>query len=325
MVKARADLVSGIHGIIDFTENDTALVPETGIVPRWLSSFRNRKKRGVQKMMRKGLEDLSLEDYNVSREGETTLDTMKRMQSEGTLEAWAAKAMRAVPEADAKDRSKREVLAEFEVDSQDGATFLVEIDNVLLPNGVIIRTEGSDTVEIGLKSVLYATVYDKDGRELKRVPITKDLRDPNVRRNIEVTASGQKVYHALIAVNDPDAPTDMYSIMLPNSEQLLIDNRKHGIAGKLNNRFLGMTFAAGFKDGHLLEAAWDGNFVWPRSGARSDDKSAIKNIDMAFRSLLSDYDSAKEAIATGRKLTSRGGALCCLTVIRCRSCSHIEL
>ena len=155
--------------------------------------------------------------------------------------------------------------------------------------------------ELGLVSDFYVTVFDEDGNELVRQKVSPT---GNVVRTLAFSSDGgYSVQHDYVVVNARDNPEFSFPVALPDGSILNLDNRKRGISDLLNARYLGMAFAAGFKDNHKLDVGWDGKYVWPKKGVRSTSEYKIKNLNLAFRDLVKNYDGAKDAIDKGQSLS----------------------
>ena len=296
--EARAKTIGDVAGKISYVVNDPDLLPGPNDVPVWQVAIRERKKASTQAILTFGLSGLTPEEYDVSLPGETPYDTLNRLQSEGKLGEWALKLLNASDVKDAKDRSKRTIVATYAARTEDDKPVRVEIDNVSNADSVFI----SSYDELVLSSDLYVTVFDEDGNELLREKISPTMS--NVTRTLAFSSTGSySVTHDYVVVNNRDNPEFSFSVLLPDRSLLRLDNRKRGISDVLNARYLGMAFAAGFKENHNLEVGWDGKYVWPKKGVRSNTEYKIKNLNLAFRDLVKNYDGAKDAIDKGQSLS----------------------
>ena len=294
---ARAKTIGDVAGKINYVVNDPDLLPGPNDVPVWQVAIRERKKASTQGILTLGLSGLTPEEYDVSLPGETPYDTLYRLQSEGKLGEWALKLLNASDPKDAKDRSKRTIVAAYDARTDDDRPVMVEIDNVSNADSVYISTFD----ELGLVSDLYVTVFDEDGNELTRQKVSPT---GNVVRTLAFSSDGSySVQHDYVVVNSRDDPEFPFSVPLPDGSILKLDNRKRGISDLLNARYLGMAFAAGFKENHNLDVGWDGKYVWPKKGVRSNTEYKIKNLNLAFRDLVKNYDGAKDAIDKGQSLS----------------------
>jgi len=294
---ARAKSIGDVAGKINYVVNDPDLLPGPNDVPVWQVAIRERKKASTQGILTFGLSGLTPEEYDVSLPGETPHDTLNRLQSEGKLGEWAMKLLNASDTKDARDRSKRTIVAAYDARTDDDRPVRVEIDNVSNVDSVYIGTYG----ELGLVSDFYVTVFDEDGNELTRQKVSPT---GNVVRTLAFSSDGgYSVQHDYVVVNSRDNPEFPFSVPLPDGSILKLDNRKRGISDMLNARYLGMAFAAGFKENHKLDVGWDGKYVWPKKGVRSTSEYKIKNLNLAFRDLVKNYDGAKDAIDKGQSLS----------------------
>ena len=294
---ARAKSIGDVAGKINYVVNDPDLLPGPNDVPVWQVAIRERKKASTQGILTFGLSGLTPEEYDVSLPGETPYDTLYRLQSEGKLGEWAMKLLNASDPKDARDRSKRTIVAAYDARTDDDRPVRVEIDNVSNADSVYIPTFD----ELGLVSDFYVTVFDEDGNELTRQKVSST---GNVVRTLAFSSDGgYSVQHDYVVVNERDNPEFPFSVPLPDGSILKLDNRKRGISDMLNARYLGMAFAAGFKENHKLDVGWDGKYVWPKKGVRSTSEYKIKNLNLAFQDLVKNYDGAKDAIDRGQSLS----------------------
>ncbi len=305
LIAFKADLVGGrsratanVAGKITFVTDDPDLLPGPDGVPVWQAARRERRKASTQAILTFGLSGLNQDEYDVVRPGETPHDTLYRLASEAKIEEWALKLLNASDVKDAKDRSKRTIVAAYDARTDDDRPVRVEIDNVSNADSVFI----SSYDELVLSSDLYVTVFDEDGNELLREKVSPAMS--NVTRTLAFSPTGvHSVTHDYVVVNNRDRPQRYFSVYLPDGSTLQLDNRRRGISDVLNARYLAMAFAAGFKENHKLDVGWDGKYVWPKKGVRSVEEYKIRNINSAFRDLLTNYDGAQVAIARGQRLS----------------------
>lgn len=300
MRDSRARIVRDIAGNLTLMTNDSRLLPGPDGIPVWQAANRARQKGAQERLVRAGLAGLTPEDYDVALPGETPRDTLNRLRREGRLEDWAMKALLAADPDEAKrDRSKRIIIARFGAKTDDEKQLRVEIDNVfdrLLDYGAID--------ELALSSYFYVTIYDEDGNELTRAKVSSS-GIPNVTRRLEFDSSGSYVVeHNYVIVNDRGAdPQAPYKVRLPDGSTLRLDNRRNGISNIVNPRFIAMTYAAGFKENQKLDLGWDGKYVWPKQGVRSDSTAKIQALTAAFGNIVKNYDDAKASIDRGERLS----------------------
>jgi hypothetical protein len=300
MRESRARRVRDIAGNLTLMTNDRRLLPGPDGAPVWQAANRARQKNTQELLVQAGLQGLTQDDYDVALPGETAFDTMSRLEGEGKLEEWAMKALLAAhPDEAKRDRSKRVIIARFEAKTDDEKQLRVEIDNVFdtLTGARIYNSE------IVLSSDFYVTVYDEDGNELTRDKVSRST--PNVTRVLEFYSdSSYVVRHNYVIVNDRGSdPEALYKVRLPDGSTLRLDNRRQGISNIVNPRFIAMTYAAGFKENQKLDLGWDGKYVWPKQGVRSDSTVKIQALTQAFGNIVNNYDDAKAAIANGQRLS----------------------
>jgi len=286
----RAAVDMEVRGAVDYLGEDPDILPG----PNVITAYRNRMKGSAQMIVSHGLRDLTPEDYDVSRPGEAPYDTIKRLHTDGELLEWSKKVLEASTKEDAKDRSKRTILASFDVRTDDDELLRVEVDNVVDSEPSQYYDPDSDTALV-LSSQFYVTFYNQDGDEVHRHLVSPNM--PNITRTINILPNGSySVEHDYVVVNDRWAPNAPFRVPLPDGRDLSLDLRRRGLSDELNSRYIGMAVAAGLKENHGLEAGWEGTYVWPKKGIRSENTDKIKAIHDLFTSMVRSYDSARESM-----------------------------